>query len=84
MKLSFEHNTGKILIFTYVKSFRGIRYVSNVVNFNPTEINIIFKCSWGCKLKARMLRASGYLENEENCTSGMGVKNSMKFSVRTF
>ena len=49
MKLSFEQNTVLLLFLRlflrkYVVIFRGIRYISNVANFELTELDNMFKC----------------------------------------
>ena len=81
MKLSVEHCKRKtalsIIIFTQICcNFGDIRYVSNVANFELTEINNIFKCLGGFnELKVRTLRGREYLENVRKRTMGGRPRN---------
>ena len=58
----------------YVVIFRGIRYISNVANFELSEINNIFKCSMGVEqLKARVRPERG--GTSKTCKSVQGEES---------
>ena len=72
------------MIDYYIVIFRSIvyehlihtLYVSNVENFELTEVSNIFNCLGGFgELKVRTLRGREYLKNVQRGTKGKGSKN---------
>ena len=59
--------------------------MSNVANFELTEINDVFKCLGGVdKLKVRTLRGGGYLENVRKRTRGGGFFKECTYACVIF
>ena len=54
--------------------FRGVRYVSNVANFELIDINNIFNCLGGLINESTYAQRRGYLEKVRNRTRGRGPK----------